>query len=104
MDGSKNATVAAWRGVLKESVQSAGPSGFGGSSGISTIANAWSVLSLILKKRSLYRFLSHISIAAGSECPMISIAIRLLCKVFRIAHRSSYAFARIQLMVSTLRT
>jgi hypothetical protein len=61
-------SLSAFRGVLRESVQSEGCSiRFGGKSGKSTIANAWSVLSLTLKKRSLYRFFSHLSIAAGSD-------------------------------------
>jgi hypothetical protein len=64
-------SLSAWRGVLSESLQSGGCSDrFGGNSGKSTMANAWSVLSLILKKRSLYRFLSHLSMATGSELSM----------------------------------
>ena len=67
-------SLSALRGVLRESLQSDGCSNrSGGKSGKSTIANAWSVLSLILKKRSLYRFLSHFSMATGSDFTMLTI-------------------------------
>jgi len=64
-------SLSAWRGVLRESLQPKDCSGgLGGRDGKSTIANAWSVLSLTLKKRSVYRFFSHALRAAGSHSPI----------------------------------
>ncbi len=76
-------SLSALRGVLRVSLQSEGCSNrFGGKSGKSTIANAWSVLSLTLKKSSLYRFLSHFSMATGSDFTMNTTHLTQLPKLW----------------------